>query len=58
MVEAAKLYQDAPVAIKLRELQTLAEISREKNMVVVTSGGNVGETTGTVAGLTKAFGER
>lgn len=58
MVEAAKLYQDAPVAIKLRELQTLAEISREKNMVVVTSGGNVGETTGTVVGLTKAFGER
>jgi regulator of protease activity HflC (stomatin/prohibitin superfamily) len=58
MVEAAKLYQDAPVAIKLRELQTLAEISREKNMVVVTSGGNVGETTGMVAGLTKAFGER
>jgi regulator of protease activity HflC (stomatin/prohibitin superfamily) len=58
MVEAAKLYQDAPVAIKLRELQTLAEIAREKNLIVVTSGGNVGETTGTVAGLTKAFGER
>ena len=58
MVEAAKLYQDAPVAIKLRELQTLAEISREKNMIVVTSGGEVGEKTGTVAGLTQAFGER
>ncbi|AET65272.1 slipin family protein [Methanothrix harundinacea] len=58
MVEAAKLYQDAPVAIKLRELQTLAEISREKNLIVVTSGGEVGESTGKVAGLAKAFGER
>ncbi len=58
MVEAAKLYQDAPVAIKLRELQTLAEISREKNMIVVTSGGEVGERTGAVAALSKAFGER
>ena len=57
MVDAAKLYQGAPGAIKLRELQTLAEIAREKNLIVVTSGGEVGEATGTVAGLTKAFGE-
>lgn len=58
MVKAAKLYGEAPVAIKLRELQTLAEISREKNLIVVTSGGAFGETTGTVAGLTKAFKDK
>lgn len=54
MAEAAKLYQEVPVAIKLRELQTLAEIAREKNLIVVTSGGEVGA----VAGLTRAFTEK
>lgn len=59
MTEAAKLYGEAPVAIKLRELQTLAEIAREKNLIVVTTtGSDVGGMTGTVAGLTKAFEER
>ncbi len=37
MTETAKLYGEAPVAIKLRELQTLAEIAREKNLIT-TSG--------------------
>jgi regulator of protease activity HflC (stomatin/prohibitin superfamily) len=53
MMEAAKLYGEAPVAIKLRELQTLAEIAREKNMIVVTPSGEIG--TGAIAGLTAAF---
>jgi len=53
MTEAAKLYGEAPVAIKLRELQTLAEIAREKNLIVVTPSGEMG--TGSVAGLTAAF---
>lgn len=53
MADAARLYAEAPVAIKLRELQTLQEIAREKNLIVVTSGGEVG--AGTVAGLTGAF---
>lgn len=53
MTEAAKLYGEAPVAIKLRELQTLAEIAREKNLIVVTPSGEMG--TGTVAGLTAAL---
>ncbi|RLF49832.1 MAG: slipin family protein [Thermoplasmata archaeon] len=35
MAEAAKFYQDNPAAMKLRELQTLAEIAREKNLIVV-----------------------
>jgi len=59
MTEAAKLYGEAPMAIKLRELQTLAEIAREKNLIVVTTTcSDMGSTTGTVAGLTKAFEER
>lgn len=49
MTEAAKLYQKVPTAIKLRELQTLAEIAREKNMIVVG-----GAEIGTIAALTKA----
>lgn len=53
MTEAAKLYGEAPVAIKLRELQTLAEIAREKNLIVVTPSGEI--NTGAVAGLTAAL---
>jgi regulator of protease activity HflC (stomatin/prohibitin superfamily) len=52
MTEAAKLYGEAPVAIKLRELQTLAEIAREKNLIVITQAGEVG--TGAMASLTGA----
>ena len=37
MMQAAELYAKNPIAIKLRELQTLSEIAREKNLVVVTS---------------------
>jgi len=36
MTEAAKLYETAPAAMRLRELQTFTEIAREKNMVIVT----------------------
>jgi regulator of protease activity HflC (stomatin/prohibitin superfamily) len=36
MAEAAKLYQDNPAALALRQLQTLTEIAREKNLIVVT----------------------
>jgi len=53
MTEAAVLYGQAPMAIKLRELQTLAEIAREKNLIVVTPSGDV--STGMVSGLTSAF---
>lgn len=53
MTEAAELYEKAPVAIKLRELQTLAEIAREKNLIVVSMGGQ--SDVGTIAGLTSAF---
>ncbi len=36
MAEAATFYEKHLVAVRLRELQTLIEIAREKNMVVVT----------------------
>ncbi|HEC81727.1 MAG TPA: slipin family protein [Thermoplasmatales archaeon] len=52
MTDAAKLYEKAPAAMRLRELQTLAEIAREKNLIIVPAG-DMG--TGTVAGLTQAL---
>jgi regulator of protease activity HflC (stomatin/prohibitin superfamily) len=45
MKDAADLYGTAPAAMRLRELQTLTEIAREKNMIVVTT-----TTAGTLAG--------
>ncbi len=54
MTEAAELYQKVPISMKLRELQTLAEIAREKNMIVVTSGAP-GADVSNIAGLTGAF---
>jgi len=50
MAVAAKLYEKAPAAMRLRELQTLAEIAREKNLIVVPGG-----EMGMVAGLTQAL---
>lgn len=49
MTEAASLYHKVPIALRLRELQTLSEIAREKNLIVVPSGG-----IGTMAGIAKA----
>ncbi len=54
MAEAAKLYQENPSAIRLRELQTLTEIAREKNLIVV-SPTQLGTQLGEVAGLTSAL---
>jgi regulator of protease activity HflC (stomatin/prohibitin superfamily) len=51
MVEAAQQYETAPSAMKLRELQTLSEIAREKNMVVVTPAGSSGSDLATMLGL-------
>ena len=50
MAEAAKFYEKVPAALRLRELQTLAEIAREKNLIVVPGG-----EMGTIAGLTQAM---
>ena len=52
MTDAAKLYQENPVAIRLRELQTLTEVAREKNLVVVTPTA-LGSDYATLIGLMK-----
>jgi regulator of protease activity HflC (stomatin/prohibitin superfamily) len=54
MAEAAMMYEKHPVAVRLRELQTLIEIAREKNMVIVTPttlGSN--EMMGLIAGMSR-----
>lgn len=55
MTEAAKMYETNPVAIRLREFQTLTEIAREKNLVVVTPttmGSDFATLLGTIRGET------
>jgi regulator of protease activity HflC (stomatin/prohibitin superfamily) len=56
MMDAAALYQEIPVAIKLRELQTLAEIAREKNLIVVTQSQAL--ETGNIAALSQAISKK
>ncbi|MEA1906391.1 MAG: slipin family protein, partial [Euryarchaeota archaeon] len=59
MSEAAAVYEKTPVALKLREFQTLTEIAKEKNLIVISSGASGGDgDIGATAGLTKAFTER
>jgi regulator of protease activity HflC (stomatin/prohibitin superfamily) len=53
MTEAASLYEKTPMAMRLRELQTLSEIAREKNLIVVPSG-----DFGRVAGIAKAVNQK
>ncbi len=52
LAEAAELYASYPIAIRLRELQTLIEVSKERNVVVFfpTSIGLVGEAAVGMAG--------
>jgi regulator of protease activity HflC (stomatin/prohibitin superfamily) len=52
MAEAAQQYERVPAALKLRELQTLVEIAREKNLVIVAPS-QLGETIGLVSALGK-----
>jgi len=56
MTEAAALYEGIPTAIKLRELQTLAEIAREKNLIVVTMSQAL--ETGNIAAISQAISRR
>ncbi len=53
IAQAAKKYT-SPGALRLRELQTLTEIAREKNLVVVTTTSDV-ENIGKLASLVKAL---
>ncbi len=53
MSDAAKLYEQTPIALRLRELQTLTEIAREKNLIIV-PGGEIGN----IAGIAKAVNKK
>jgi regulator of protease activity HflC (stomatin/prohibitin superfamily) len=53
MTDAARLYEEVPAALKLRELQTLVDIAREKTLIIVTPSGDSG--TGTIAAMTAAL---
>ena len=52
MCDAARLYEKAPTAIKLREFQTLSEIAKERNLIIVTNGV---ESHGAMVGVSKAL---
>jgi len=52
MTEAAQMYQTQPMGMRLRELQTLTEIAREKNLIVVTQ--TTGQDLATTLGVVKA----
>lgn len=54
MMEAADLYMKSPISLKIRELQTMSEIAREKNMVVVTSTSDLRDL-GNIVALSKAM---
>jgi regulator of protease activity HflC (stomatin/prohibitin superfamily) len=56
MSDAAAFYQEIPIAIKLRELQTLAEIAREKNLIVVTQSQVI--ETGNIVALSQAVSRK
>jgi len=54
MRDAAKEYQTSPMAMRLRELQTMTDIARERNMVVVTTAGaTTSQDLATMIGLMK-----
>lgn len=52
MLQAAEVYAKSPITLKLRELQTLTDIAREKNLVVVTTLTDV-DKLGNIIALTK-----
>jgi regulator of protease activity HflC (stomatin/prohibitin superfamily) len=57
MNEAADMYENKPSALKLREFQTLTEIAKEKNLIVVSIGSDEGNKNSDIPllmGLAKA----
>ncbi len=57
MAQAAEVYGKSPITLKLRELQTLTDIAREKNLVVVTSTTDLREL-GNIVALTRTAAEK
>ncbi len=62
MNDAATLYEEKPSAMKLREYQTLTEIAKEKNLIVVSTGSDAPRRSideiPVIVGLAKAVVER
>ncbi len=60
MAEAAEYYVKNPVALRLRELTTLVEIAKEKNVVVLfpTTFGHLEQTLATVLAVGKAAAKK
>ena len=60
MAKAAESYSKDPAALRLRELQTWAEVAREKNLIIVTESGSRGTASnlGTVLGATKKIQQK
>ncbi len=57
MNDAATMYENKPSALKLREFQTLTEIAKEKNLIVVSTGSDNGTKTADIpmlVGLSRA----
>ncbi len=52
LADAARMYEEHPVAIRLRELQMLIEVAKEKSLVVVES---CGQGLGRITGITEAL---
>ena len=57
MAQAADVYGKSPITLKLRELQTLTDIAREKNLVVVTSTTDLREL-GNIVAIARATTEK
>lgn len=53
MSQAADFYTKNTAAMRLRELQTWAEVAREKNMIVVTGGAGDQRDLGSILGIVK-----
>ncbi|RLG89468.1 MAG: slipin family protein [Thermoprotei archaeon] len=55
MVDAATIYEQHPIALRLRELQTMVEIAREKNLVIIAETTSaLGAVAGTATAISKA----
>ncbi len=57
LAEAASVYEQHPIALRLRELQTYIDIAKEKNMIIITE--SIGKSIiGEAIGATSAYLKR
>ena len=57
MSEAAVLYTQNPLALRLREFQMITDVAREKNLILVTTGGQT-NSPGEMAAIAKALDKK